>query len=83
LERSRVSTMLAIKNSILSNLDTPASYGPTVPIRMPTNAPTDLIGQLFLKDAEAYGQRLHTKIMTANIGKDSEQKPDPNHIRSV
>jgi hypothetical protein len=66
---------------VRSNSDTSASEGPTVPRRMPTIHPKDLIGSSFLKDTEADGQRFRAKIVIAIIEKGSELKRDPNHIR--
>jgi hypothetical protein len=66
---------------VRSNIDIPASEGPTVSTQMPTIDRKDLIGRSFLKDTEADGQRFRTKIVRAIIENDSELKHDPNHIR--
>jgi hypothetical protein len=48
---------------VLFSLDTPGSAGPTVPRRMPTIDPKDLIGRSFLKDTEADGQNSSDAVL--------------------
>jgi hypothetical protein len=69
------------ENFVRSNLDTPSSDSQTVPGRMPTIDPKDLIGRSFLQDTEADVQRFCAKIVRAIIEKDSELKPDSYRIR--
>ena len=66
---------------VRSNLDTSATNGQTIPRRMPTIDPKDLLGRTFLKETEADGQRFRARIVRAITEKDAELQRDPEHIK--
>jgi hypothetical protein len=55
--------------------------GPSVPRRMVTIDPKDLIGRTFLKDSEADGQRFRARIVRAIVEHDADLKRDPQHVK--
>jgi hypothetical protein len=53
---------------------------PSVPRRMPTIDPKDLLGRTFLKDSESDGQRFRDRIVRAILEHDADMKRDPQHV---
>jgi hypothetical protein len=54
---------------------------PSVPRRMPTIDPKDLLGRTFLKDSEADGQRFRARIVRAILEHDADMKHDPQLVK--
>jgi hypothetical protein len=63
------------KSDIKSTVDEPS-----VPKRMPTIEPKDLIGRTFLKASEADG-RYRARIVRDILDHDDDLKPEPNHVK--
>jgi hypothetical protein len=55
--------------------------GPSVPSRMPTIDPKDLMGRTFLKDAEADGQRFRARIVRVILDQEADLQRNPDHIK--
>jgi hypothetical protein len=64
-----------------SKADKSTTDEPSVPMRMPTIGPKDLMGCTFLKDSEADGQRFRARAVRAILGHDADLKRDPHHIK--
>ena len=66
---------------VRSKSDQSTSDGPSIPRRMPTIDPKDLLGRTFLKDSEADGQRFRARIVRAIMDHDADLKREPHHVK--
>ena len=66
---------------VRSKSDPAITDEPSVPRRMPTIDPKDLLGCTFLKDSEADGQRSSARIVRAILEHDADMKRDPQHVK--
>jgi hypothetical protein len=76
-EVSRVANKLFVS----SKSDKAITDEPSVPRRMATIDPKDLLGRTFLKDSESDGQRFRARIVRAILDHDADMKCDPQHIK--
>jgi hypothetical protein len=66
---------------VRSKSDKATTDEPSVPRRMPTIDPKDLLGRTFLEDSESDGQRFRARIVRAILEHDADMKRYPQHVK--